>query len=137
MKQGTEACGGRSYAAGDVVKFKIVMDHKPHLKEVRLVFAHESEEHALIVAKVEPHPRLDIAAKSSRRSNLVAEITIPRGRPSGVYRLVRIGYETAGGRLGHLSKGEGLPEASLLTFEVSREPAEEPNVVEVAFAVGD
>ena len=77
MKQGTEACGGRSYAAGDVVKFKIVMDHKPHLKEVRLVFAHESEEHAVIVAKVEPHPRLDIAAKSSRRSNLVAEITIP------------------------------------------------------------
>ena len=89
-----------------------------HLKEVRLVFAHESDENAVIMAKVEPRPRSDTAANGSRRSSLDAGITIPRARPSGVYRLARIGYETARGRLGHLFEGEGFPEASLLTFEV-------------------
>ena len=136
MQQRTEAPRKKSYAAGDVVKFRIVLDHKPHLKEVRLAFVHESAEQAVIMAKVEPHPRPDPDANGSRRSSLEAEVTIPRGRPSGLYRLERIGYETAGGRLGHFSEGEGLPEASLLTFEVIREPATEPRVVEVAF-VGD
>lgn len=89
-----------------------------HLKEVRLVFAHESDENAVILAKVEPQPRSDTAANGSRRSSPDAGITIPHVRPSGVYRLARIGYETAGGGLGHLFEGEGLPEASLLTFEV-------------------
>jgi hypothetical protein len=131
-----EASGGRCYAAGDTVKFRIVLDHKPHLKEVRLAFVHESDEHTRIMTKVEPSSGSDIATDGSRRSSLEADIKVPRGRPSGVYRLERIGYETAGGRLGHLSKGEGLPEALQLTFEVTREPADEPKVVEVAF-VGD
>jgi hypothetical protein len=131
-----EASGGRCYAAGDTVKFRIVLDHKPHLKEVRLAFVHEADKRAVIMAKVEPHPRSLIAAGGSRRSSLDAEVTIPRGRPFGVYRLDRIGYETAGGKLGHLSPGEGLPEAFLLTFEVTQESAEQPNVEEVAF-VGD
>jgi hypothetical protein len=137
MKQGTrEASGRRRYAAGDAVKFRIVLDHKPHLKEVRLAFVHESDKRAVIMVKVEPHLRSVIAAGGSRKSSLDAEGTIPRGRPSGVYRLDRIGYETAGGKLGHLSPGEGLPEAFLLTFEVTQESADQPNVVEVAF-VGD
>jgi hypothetical protein len=134
MDQRTRASGRRRYSAGDVVKFRIVLGHKPHLKEVRLAFVHEFGEQAVIIAKVEPHPRSDIAAHVSRRSSLDAEITIPRGRPSGIYRLGRIGYETAGGRLGHLFPGEGLPEASMLTFELVRESMDEPDVVEVAFA---
>ncbi len=133
MQRRTEASGGRCYAAGDTVKVRVVVDHKPHLKEVRLTFAHESDEHTMIMAKVEPPSGSDIATDGSRRSSLEADIKIPRGRPSGVYRLDRIGYETAGGRLGHLAKGEGLPEALQLTFEVTREPADDPKVVEVAF----
>jgi hypothetical protein len=137
MQQRTrEAPGDRRYAAGDTVKVRVVLDHKPHLKEVRLAFVHESDGHTMIMAKVEPPSGSDIAAGGSRRSSLETEVTIPRGRPSGVYRLERIGYETAGGRLGHLSAGEGLPKALQLTFEVTREPADEPKVVEVAF-VGD
>ena len=137
MQQHTrESSGGRRYAAGDAVKFRIVLDHKPHLKEIRLTFVHEADKRAVIMVKGEPHLRSERTAGGSRRSSLEAEVTIPRGRPSGVYRLDRIGYETAGGRLGHLSPGEGLPEAFLLTFEVTREPADKPEVVEVAF-VGD
>jgi hypothetical protein len=136
MKQHTEASCRRRYAAGDVVKFRIVLDHKPHLKEVRLAFVHESDKRAVIMGKVEPHLRSESTAGGSRRSSLDAELTIPRGRPSGVYRLDRIGYETVGGRLGHVSEGEGLPEAFLLTFAVTREPADDPNVVKIAF-VGD
>jgi hypothetical protein len=131
-----EASGRRRYAAGDTVKVRIVLNHKPHLKEVRLAFVHESNKRAVIMVKVEPHLKSVITSGESRKSSLDAEATIPRGRPSGVYRLDRIGYETAGGKLGHLSPGEGLPEAFLLTFEVTQEPADQPNVVEVAF-VGD
>ena len=104
MKQRTrtrEAPGRRRYAAGDAVKFRIVLDHKPHLKEVRLAFVHEADKRAVVMGKVEPLLRSEISAGGSRRSILEAEVTIPRGRPSGVYRLDRIGYETAGGRLGH------------------------------------
>jgi hypothetical protein len=117
-----EAPGRRRYAAGDTVKLRVVVDHKPHLKEVRLVFAHEDDEHTMIMATVEPPSGSDTATDDSMRSSLEADITIPRGRRPGVYRLDRIGYETAGGRLGHLSAGEGLPEGSLLAFEVTREP---------------
>ena len=88
------------------------------------------------MVKGEPPLSSQRTAGGWRRSSLEAKVTIPRGRPSGVYQLHRIGYETAGGRLGHLSEAEGVPEASLLTFEVTREPADEPEVVEVAF-VGD
>jgi hypothetical protein len=137
MQQHTrEASGRRRYVAGDTVKVRIVLNHKPHLKEVHLAFVHESDKRAVIMVKIEPHLRPVIGAGGTRKSSLDAQATIPRGRPSGVYRLERIGYETAGGKLGHLSPGEGLPEAFLLTFEVTQESAEQPNVVEVAF-VGD
>ena len=134
MQQHTrEGSGRRCYAAGDTVKFRVVLNHKPHLKEVRLAFVHESDKRAVIMVKGEPCLRSVIAADGSRKSSLDAEATIPRGRPSGVYRLDRIGYETAGGKLGHVSEGEGLPEAFLLTFEVTQESADQPSVVEVTF----
>ena len=86
------------------------------------------------MGKVEPLLRSEISAGGSRRSILEAEVTIPRGRPSGVYRLDRIGKTMKVGSGPLLWKG--LPEALQLTFEVTREPADDPNVVEVAF-VGD
>jgi len=133
MIRRTEASGRRRYSVGDTVKVRIVLDHKPHLKEVRLVFAHESDERATIMAKSEPSPRSGAASDGPRRSSLEAEIAIPRGRPSGIYRLDRVGYETAGGRLGHLDAGGGPLGAPLLTFEVAREPADVPIMVGGAF----
>ena len=83
MQRRTEASGRRRYTSGDTVKLRVVVDRKPHFKEVRLVFAHESDEHTMIMATVEPPSGLDIAADGSMRSCLDADITIPRGRPSG------------------------------------------------------
>jgi hypothetical protein len=101
MQQHTrEASDGRRYTAGDAVKFRIVLDHKLHLKEIRLAFVHEADKRAVIMVKGEPHLRSERTTGGSRRSSLDAEVTIPCGRPSGVYRLDRIGYETAGGGRG-------------------------------------
>ena len=66
MKQHTEAPSKRRYAAGDVVKFRIVLDHKPHQKEVRLAFVHESDKRAVIMGKVEPYLRSERTAGTSR-----------------------------------------------------------------------
>jgi hypothetical protein len=123
----------RRCAAGDAIKLRIVLDHKANLKEVRLTFAHESDEHAAIMGRVEPRPISDRDTNASMVSRLDAEILIPRRIPPGVYQLVRISYETAGGRLGHLSFEEGLPDMLAHTFEVVREPADEPNVIDIAF----
>ena len=70
MQRRTESSGGKRYAAGDTVKLGVVVDHKPHLKEVRLAFVHESDERAMILAKVEQQPRSDVASDGSMRSSL-------------------------------------------------------------------
>jgi hypothetical protein len=127
------AHNGRRYAAGDAIKLRIVLDHKANLKEVRPIFVHESDEHAVIIGRVESRPMSDRDTNASMVSRLDAEILIPRSIPPGVYRLVRISYETAGGRLGHLSYEEGLPDMLARTFEVVRESADVPSVIDIAF----
>ena len=39
---------GRRYAAGDIVRLNIALVHKANLKEVRVVFAHEDGDQALM-----------------------------------------------------------------------------------------
>ena len=54
MRQHTrEASGRRRYAAENTVKFRITSNHKPHIKEVRLAFVHESDKRAVIMVKGE------------------------------------------------------------------------------------
>ena len=133
MTRSDTAHNGRRYAAGDAIKLRIVLDHKANLKEVRPIFVHESDEHAVIIGRVESRPMSDRDTNASMVSRLDAEILIPRSIPPGVYRLVRISYETAGGRLGHLSYEEGLPDMLARTFEVVRESADVPSVIDIAF----
>jgi hypothetical protein len=132
LKRSDAAHNRRRYTAGDTVKLRIVLDHKANLKEVRSVFSHVSDEHAFVMGRGRPSPMSGRANSALMRSSLDAEITIPRSTPPGVYRLVRISYETAGGRLGHLSYEEGLLDAFAFTFEVVRESADAPSVVDIA-----
>ena len=131
-----EAGHERRYEAGDRVKLATVLDHMATLKEVRLVFAHERDRSApLLIARGEPTPVSERGADGSIRSRLEAEITLPRAVVPGIYHLVRISYETGGGRLGHVEmKGGGLPERARITFEVLSEPEDAPSIVDITFA---
>jgi hypothetical protein len=119
--------------AGDVIKMAVVLDHKANLSEVRVIFAHVYDENATVIGKGAPHPISERGADGSMRSRVDAEITLPRGVTPGVYKLVRVSYETAGGRLGHLAEGEGLPNIFPRAFEVVREPEDAPKIVDLAF----
>jgi hypothetical protein len=100
-----------------------------------LIFVHTHDETvAPLMARGQSRPMSDRGEDGSIRSHLEAEITLPRAVTPGVYELVRISYETAGGQLGHLEEGEGLPDTSRITFEVVCEPADTPGVVDIAFA---
>jgi len=123
----------RRYMAGEVIKLAVVLDHKANLREVRVVFAHAYKENATLLGRGTPHPISDRGADGSMRSRVDAEITWPRGAVPGVYKLVRVSYETAGGRLGHLAVEEGLPNTSPHTFEVVREPEDAPKIADLAF----
>jgi hypothetical protein len=131
-----EAGHERRYEAGDRVKLATVLDHMATLTEVRLVFAHERDRSApLLIARGEPTPVSERGADGSIRSRLEAEITLPRAVVPGIYHLVRISYETGGGRLGHVEmKGGGLPESARITFEVFSEPKDAPSIVDITFA---
>ena len=59
---------------------------------------------------------------------------LPRAVVPGIYKLVRISYETVAGQLGHLEEGGGLPDTAQMTFEVFREPEDTPRIVDIAFA---
>jgi len=131
-----EAHNERRYSAGDTFKLKVVLDYKANLREVRVVFAHRSDETMTIVGRGKPYPISDRATDAAKQSRVDVEITIPRGETLGIYKLDGIGYETAGGELGHVAEGEGLAEASQISFEVVREPRYTPKLVDIAFAEG-
>jgi hypothetical protein len=131
-----EAYDERRYSAGDSFKLKVVLDCKANLREVHVVFAHRYEETMTIVGRGKPYPLSDQATDAAKRSRVDVEITIPRGKTLGIYELDRIGYETAGGALGHLAEDDGLVEASQIYFEVVREPRYAPRLVDIAFAEG-
>ena len=125
------------YAAGDTIKLEIVLHHRANLREARAIFTHKHDNTAPpLMARGEPRPISDRGADGSITSRLEAEITLPRAVTPGVYELTRISYETAGGQLGHLEEGEGLPGTPRITFEVVSEPADTPSVVDIAFADG-
>jgi hypothetical protein len=128
----------RRYAAGDIVRLNIALVHKANLKEVRVVFAHEDGEQALMGrAKPRPiSPITDHAAYEQITSVLEAEITIPRGATPGVYKLERISYETEGGQLGHLAEDDELPSTTQVAFEVVRESHDTPTIVDITLADG-
>ena len=132
-----EAGHERRYEAGDTVKLTTLLDHKATLKDVRLVFAHEHERSSVppLIARGEPTPVSERGADGSIRSRVDTEITLPRTVVPGIYHLVRISYETGGGRLGHVQiKGGGLPETARITFEVFSEPEDAPSIVDITFA---
>jgi hypothetical protein len=119
--------------AGDVIKMAVVLDHKANLSEVRVIFAHAYDENATVIGRGTPHLVAERGADGAMRSRVDAEITLLRGVTPGVYELVRVSYETGGGRLGHLAKEEGLPNTFPRTFEVVREPIDAPKIVDLAF----
>ena len=123
----------RRYMAGDVIKLAIVLDHKANLREVRVVFAHAYKENATLLGRGTPHRISERGADGTMKSRVDAKITWPRGAVPGVYKLVRVSYETAEGRLGHLEVDEALPDTFLRTFEVVREPEDVPQIAELAF----
>lgn len=128
----------RRYAAGDAVRLNIALVHKANLKEVRVVFAHNDGDQALM-GRGKPHPIstiTDHAAYEPITSLLEAEITIPRGATPGVYKLERISYETEGGQLGHLAEDDELPRTAQITFEVVQEAHDTPTIVDIALADG-
>jgi hypothetical protein len=127
---------GRRYKAGDTIKLEIVLRHWANLKEVRLIFVHGHDETMTMIGRGEPYPISDRTTDAAKRSRVDVEITIPRGKTPGVYKLERIGYETAGGELGYLAGGKVLAEASQIFFEVVREPTYRPRLVDIAFARG-
>jgi hypothetical protein len=88
------------------------------------------------VGRSKPYPISDRATDAAKRSRVDVEITIPRSKTLGIYKLDRIAYETAGGELGHLAENEGLAEALQISFEVVREPGYTPRLVDIAFAEG-
>ena len=125
----------RRYEAGDTVKLEIVLHHKANLKEVRAIFEHTRDKSAPpLMARGQPRPTSDRGADGSITSHLEAEITLSRAVTPGTYELTRISYETAGGQLGHLEEGEGLPSTPRITFEVVGEPADTPGVADIGFA---
>jgi hypothetical protein len=134
----TASHDGRRYAAGDTVRLNIALVHEANLKEVRVVFAHEDGEQALMGrAKPRPiSPITDHAAYEPITSVLEAEITIPRGATPGVYKLERISYETEGGQLGHLAEDDELPSTTQVAFEVVRESHDTPTIVDITLADG-
>jgi hypothetical protein len=128
----------RRYAAGDTVRLNIALVHEANLKEVRVVFAHEDGDQALMGrGKPRPiSPITDHAACEPITSVLEAEITIPRGATPGVYKLERISYETEGGQLGHLAEDDELPSTTQVAFEVVRESHDTPTIVDITLADG-
>src|SRR5215204_851904 len=131
------AHNNQHYETGDTVKLEIVLHHRANLKEVRVIFEHTHDKSAApLMTRGQPRPISDRDIDSSITSRLEVEITLPRAVIPGVYELARISYETAGGQLGHLEEGEGLPSAPRMTFEVIGEPADIPGVVDIAFADG-
>jgi hypothetical protein len=134
MRQLDRATNKRRYMPGDAIKLAVVLDHKANLSEVRVVFAHAYDENATVIGRGTPHPISERGADGSMRSRLDAEITLPRGVTPGVYNLIRVSYETAGGRLGHLAEEQGLSNTFPRTFEVLREPEDAPKIAHLAFA---
>ena len=131
------AQNGRLYKAGDTVKLEIVLHHRANLKEVRVIFTHKHDKSAApLMARGQPRQISERGADGSIMSHLEAEITLPRAVTPGDYELERISYETAGGQLGHLEEGEMLSDTPQMIFEVVGEPADTPNVVDIAFADG-
>ena len=129
------AHSGRRYEAGDTVKLEIVLHHRANLREVRAIFTHKHDRSAApLIARGQPRPISERRTDGSIRSHLDAEIVIPRALTPGVYELIRISYETAGGQLGHLPESEDLTDVPRMTFEVVGEPADTPDVVDIAFA---
>jgi len=129
------AHSGRRYEAGDTVKLEIVLHHRANLREVRAIFTHKHDKSAApLIARGRPRPISERGDDGSIRSRLDAEIVIPRALTPGVYELIRISYETAGGQLGHLPESEDLTDVPRMTFEVVGEPADTPDVVDIAFA---
>jgi hypothetical protein len=127
--------GKRRYEAGDAVKLEIVLHHRANLREVRVLFEHPRDKTAApLMARGQPRPISERGTDGSVRSCLDAEIVIPRAVVPGIYELTRISYETAGGQLGHLEEGEDLSDVPHVSFEVIGEPADTPNVVDIAFA---
>jgi hypothetical protein len=87
------------------------------------------------MARGQPRPISERGIDGSIESRLEAELTLPRAVIPGVYELVRISYEMAGGQLGHLpEEDEGLADIPRTTFEVVCEPADAPDIVDIAFA---
>jgi hypothetical protein len=134
----TASHDGRRYAAGDTVRLNIALVHEANLKEVRVVFAHEDGDQALMGrGKPRPiSPITDHAACEPITSVLEAEITIPRGATPGVYKLERISYETEGGQLGHLAEDDELPSTAQVAFEVVQESHDTPTIVDITLADG-
>jgi hypothetical protein len=126
---------GRRYKAGDTVKLEITLHHRANLKEVRVIFEHTHDKSAPpLIARGQPRPISDRDADGSIRSRIEAEIELPRVVTPGIYELARISFETAGGQLGHLEEEEVLSDTPRMTFEVVGEPADTPDVVDIAFA---
>jgi hypothetical protein len=114
----------------------VVLDHKANLREVRVIFAHAYVENASVMARGTPHPISERGTDSYMRSCVDAEVTLPRGVRPGVYKLARVTYETAGGRLGHLGVDQRVPNSSPHTFEVVRESEDAPKIAHLAFVDG-
>jgi hypothetical protein len=129
------ARNNRLYEAGDTVELEITLLHSANLREVRLIFVHLCDTTAPpLVARGEPRPVSKRDTDGAINSHVHAEVTLPGAVVPGIYKLVRISYETAGGQLGHLEKEEGLPAAHHITFEVFKEPEDTPSIVNIAFA---
>jgi len=102
-----------------------------------LIFVHlRSRTTPPLIARGQPHPISERGDDGSIRSRLVAELTLPRTVVPGIYKLVRISYETGEGRLGHLEEGEGLLDSAGINFEVYGEPGDAPAIVDITFVDG-
>jgi|SRR5215208_307222 len=130
---GTE--NGRRYEAGDTLKLEIMLRHRANLKEVRAIFTHKHDKTVPpLIARGQPSAISERGTDGSINSRVDAKVTLLPAAVPGIYKLIRISYETAGGQLGHLEKEKGLPGATRITFEVVGEPADTPSVVDIAIA---
>jgi hypothetical protein len=75
-----------------------------------------------MIGRGEPYPISDRTTDAAKRSRVDVEITIPRGKTPGVYKLERIGYETAGGELGYLAGGKYLRRPRRSSSKLSESP---------------
>ena len=130
------AQGRRRYIAGDTIEVRVVLAHAANLREVRVVFTHEDgESYIMGRSSSQPIPASHERSSGGPVSSVVkVEIELRRGVTPGLYVLTRVGYETAGGRLGHL-EGRHTPDGGApVAFEVIRESTDTPKVLDVAFA---